>query len=664
MNFKKFFAELKRRKVYNVAVTYAVVSWIISQIVTQLTSTFEAPLWVAKMMTVILIAGFPIAIILAWAFEMSPEGMVRTTSEAAKTNPYPPGKKKPLTGKLFIGVLVLIIIGQFAFYKFNQNESYADKNEEVSIAVLPLEFQSQDSEKEYLANGVGDAIRAHLSKIKGLRVTPRISVEQYRGTTKTATEIGDELNVTYLLEGSFFMVDNKVVLSVNLVSTEEEDQIVSKEYNRDYSEIIQVQSEVAKTVAKEISVKIGPEAMEKIETIPTENTLAYDHFLKGNEFYFKANSLEQKNREWMELLEEATLSYNQAIMSDSSFAQTYVGLARVDYKRNLDAAILEDSYLENVFLMANKALELDPSLADAYSVRGLYHTRVFKPQMAVSDSKKALEIDPNNIESLYNLSLVYRFFDLNFSKSLEMLEKIESLVHSQEELWRLYGEYAEFYVQLDDLEKEEYYLKKQQDIKPGEIVNFWFTYARTKRMQKCLDYVDTHQKEINQYRVSSLAGCYYFGGDYQNAIRYYDAMEQLVQEENYNYAVVIRDSHRYGHTLIETGNKVKGMEMMQRQIQINKRLIELNRPDYGLIYDLAGIYSFLGQKEEAFRWIDLFNEGEGWLKYGSVYSLVQIDPLFDSIREDPAFINWVETGGKKLEKARREINTYLEKENN
>lgn len=662
MNFKKFFAELKRRKVYNVAVTYAVVSWIISQIVTQLTSTFEAPLWVAKMMTVILIAGFPVAIILAWAFEMSPEGMVRTTSDAAKPNPYPPGKKKPLTGKLFIGVLVLIIIGQFAYYKYDQSKASADEIEEVSIAVLPLKYQSQDLEKEYLANGAGDAIRVHLSKIKGLRVTPRISVEQYRGTTKTARVIGDELNVAYLLEGSFFMVDNKVLLSVNLISTEEGVQVASKEYNRDYNEIIQVQSEVAKTVAKEISVEISPEAMERIETIPTENSMAYDHFLRGNEFYFKANSLEQKNKEWMQLLDEATVSYNQAIKTDPSFAEAYIGLARVDYKRNLDAAILEDSYLNNVILMANKALELDPNLADAYSVRGLYHTRVYKPHLAVSDSKRALEIDPNNIESLYNLSIVYRFFDLNFSKSLEMLEKIEGLVHSQEELWRLYGEFAEFYVQLDDLEKEEYYLKKQQDLKPGDIVNFWFTYARTKRMKECIDYIDTHQKDINQYRLSSLAGCYYFGGDYQNAIRYYDGLENLLEKENFDYSVVIRDSHRYGHTLIETGNKVKGMEMMQRQIQINKRLIELNRPDYGLIYDLAGIYSYLGQKEEAYRWMDLFTEGEGWLKYGSVYSLVQIDPLFDSVREDPVFINWVETGGKKLEAERRKINNYLEKE--
>ena len=136
MDFKKFFTELKRRKVYNVAVTYAVVSWVISQIITQLTTTFEAPLWVAKMMTLVLIAGFPIAIILAWAFEMSPEGMIKTSSEAAKKNPYPPSKKKPLSGKLFIGVLILIIIGQFAYHKYQQNDDEYKNNKEVSINIM------------------------------------------------------------------------------------------------------------------------------------------------------------------------------------------------------------------------------------------------------------------------------------------------------------------------------------------------------------------------------------------------------------------------------------------------------------------------------------------------------------------------------------------------
>ena len=120
-------------------------------------------------------------------------------------------------------------------------------------------------------------------------------------------------------------------------------------------------------------------------------------------------------------------------------------------------------------------------------------------------------------------------------------------------------------------------------------------------------------------------------------------MEDLVLKEDFNYGVSIRDFHRYGHSLIKTGNREKGMKMIQHQIDINKGLIKLKRPDYGLIYDLVGIYFYLEDREEAKRWMDIFSDGEGWLKFGSVYSLVQVDPLFDAVRNDPIFTDWVET---------------------
>jgi adenylate cyclase len=132
-----------------------------------------------------------------------------------------------------------------------------------------------------------------------------------------------------------------VVLSINLVLTDEEDNIFYNEYNRDYSEIQKVQREVAKKIANEISIEISPDAMERIDAIPTDSPEAYDHYLRGNEIYFKANNVSQKNEEWTKQLDRATLEYNKAIETDPSFAQAYVGLALVDYKRNVHADILK-----------------------------------------------------------------------------------------------------------------------------------------------------------------------------------------------------------------------------------------------------------------------------------------------------------------------------------
>jgi TolB-like protein len=661
MEFKKFLEELKRRKIYNVAVTYAVVAWIVSQIIIQLATTFEAPLWIAKITTVILVVGFPIAMILAWAFEMSPKGMIRTSSAMAKHNPYPSNKKKPLSGKLFVGVLVMIIIGQFAYHKYQSNKSNLRDGGNISIAILPFKYESQDPDKEYLANGAVDAIRGHLSKIEGLRVTPKTSVEQYRGTTKTVGIIGNELSVTYLLEGSFFMVGNEVVLSVNLVSTDKEDHVYSNEYKRDYSEIILVQSEVAKTVANEIKVVISPSVKQRIESVPTKDPFAYDYYLRGNESYFEANSAEQENKDWIRLLNEATSYYKSAIEKDGSFAQAYVALALVEFKRTEYDGVADEDYLNNVIALVDKALSLDPNLAEAYNVRGSYYSVLNEPDKALKDFKTALRLDPNNIESYYSLSYVFRYYELDYVKSIKVLEDIEKRISSNEDLWRLYGHYAEFYMNLDDYEMESYYLNKQNELNPDKITDIWWFYIRTKKFDDGIVYVNTHQSGNNQYRMISLAGCYFFKGDMAKALEHYEIWEKLIGEEKYDYEVSIRDSHRFGLALMALGKKEKGMEMINRQLTINKKLLELKRPDYGLIYDLAGIYSYLGQKEEAYYWIKEFNKGNGWLKYGSVHSLFPFDPLFDNIRNDPFVIDWIETGGKKLEATRREVRNYLEK---
>lgn len=140
---------------------------------------------------------------------------------------------------------------------------------EKSIAVLPLEYLSEDTNKSYLANGVLDAITGHLSLIEGLRVMPRTSVEQYRENRKSAKEKGEELNVSYLIEGSFLMIEDQVKLTIQLVVAEAGDHVLFKEYDRNYKDIIVVQSEVAQTIAKEIEIAITPKEKKRIEKVPT-----------------------------------------------------------------------------------------------------------------------------------------------------------------------------------------------------------------------------------------------------------------------------------------------------------------------------------------------------------------------------------------------------------
>ncbi len=160
--------------------TYAVVAWLVAQIAGLGASSYGAPEWVMKMILLVLVIGFPIALILAWAFEMSPNGIIRTTSEAAAENPFPDSKKKPLTNNLLIGFLILVIAGQFIYAKYWNGGNLDTANIEKSIAVLPFSNESSNQENQYFCNGVMEGILDHLAKIPQLTVISRSSVEQFR----------------------------------------------------------------------------------------------------------------------------------------------------------------------------------------------------------------------------------------------------------------------------------------------------------------------------------------------------------------------------------------------------------------------------------------------------------------------------------------------------
>ena len=175
-------------------------------------------------------------------------------------------QKSKILIRLSIVLTIITIVAAllFVFLKFGTTKDPGQDNLEKSIAVLPLQYLSEDQSKQYIADGILDAITGHLSNIEGLRVMPRTSVEQYRGTTKTAKVIGKELDVSYLIEGNLLIVGDKLSITIQLVVAKDEAHTYYNEYKRDYKDIIAVQSEVAQTIASEIEVAIAPEILDRI----------------------------------------------------------------------------------------------------------------------------------------------------------------------------------------------------------------------------------------------------------------------------------------------------------------------------------------------------------------------------------------------------------------
>lgn len=658
MDFKKFFSELKRRNVYKVAIAYAITAWLLAQIVALSTEVFEAPIWVMKIIILILGIGFPISLILAWAFEMSPQGMIRTTSVAAKENPYSSNKKKPLTSNLFIGMLLFIIASQFIYNKYQNSDNNKTIAIEKTIAVLPFRNDSPNEENLYFCNGIMDGILDHLSKLSELRVVSRTSVEQFRENPPSLKTIAEELGVNYLVEGSVQRIDNNVVIFAQLIYAEDDKRLWSQKYSEDITELFAVQADVTRSIADKLEAVISPKAKEQIETIPTRDVIAYDYYLQGNEFRFNADINIQSYEDWEKLMSKAKLFYEQAIERDSSLAEAYNGLGFIEMDRNGINSLLNKNYLDQVLVFANKAINLNPNLYESYLLKGNAYLRTNQYLLANKNFEKARDLSPNDLFSLFNLAYISMRQENDYLKTIKILKKIESVI-TNDRLWDLYRAYFELHEFTGDRLLEEEYIQKCIEVDPDGLIWGWF-YTSGNRLDEALDFNNKRFPEENQYKLATKGLIYLMKGDYETALNKYEKWEVMVNTQKNDDRSAINDWHRYGQALILTGNSEKGMQMIQKQIELYEQHIELSRIWYiNTYYDLAGIYAFLGDTEKVYYWLEKFEEENGWLKYGALESFIQFDFQFDNIRNEERFKNILKRGVKQKEIVRKEIREYL-----
>src|SRR5690242_7749966 len=276
-----FFAELKRRNVYKVAVAYAVVAWLLVQGASIVLPTFEAPPWVMKAFIVFLAVGFFLAVFISWAFEMTPEGMKRTADVSAddvRSLPYWSRKK---FGAFIIGVAV-IAAGLLAFQLLRPRSASLIRTADIgipekSIAVLPFDNLSEEKANAFFADGVQDEILTNLAKVADLKVISRTSVTQFKDkATRNLREIGQLLGVAHVLEGSVQKVANKVRVNAQLIDARNDAHLWAQTYDRDLADVFGIQSEIAQAIADQLQARLSPNEKAEIAKAPTTDTIAYD----------------------------------------------------------------------------------------------------------------------------------------------------------------------------------------------------------------------------------------------------------------------------------------------------------------------------------------------------------------------------------------------------
>src|SRR5213075_2495404 len=281
-----FFAELKRRNVYKVAVAYAIVGWLVVQIATQVFPFLEIPTWVVRLVIAVVAIGFPVALIIAWAFELTPQGIKRT--EDADRDGERPSRSRAWIYVAVIGASVSV--GLFFIGRYTAQKSGPAASTELSaksIAVLPFDNLSRDPDNAYFAEGVQDEILTRLAKVADLKVISRTSTQRFKSAPPDLRDIAKQLGVMNVLEGSVQKANDQVRVNVQLINALSDAHLWADTYDRKLTDIFSVESEIAKTIADTLQAKLSGSEKQMMATAPTTDTTAYELYHKGRSLWEK-----------------------------------------------------------------------------------------------------------------------------------------------------------------------------------------------------------------------------------------------------------------------------------------------------------------------------------------------------------------------------------------
>ena len=413
-------AELKRRNVFKVGIAYVVAAWLILQLTEVLSELMELESDVGKIVIILLVVGFVPALIFAWAFELTPEGIKRESAVD------PDESITHVTGRKFdfaiIGLLVLAVV-YFAVDKFvlERAEVIAESvAREKSIAVLPFENLSQDAINEPFTIGIHDDILTQISKISALKVISRTSVMEYRNTTKNLKTIGAELGVATVLEGGVQRAGDRVRINVQLIDAATDKHLWADTYDRRLTaaNIFAIQTEIATAIADALRATLSTEEQQLLDTVPTENMAALEAYFRGKQRMAKRSSA---------ALAEAVDDFNRAIELDPNFALAYVGLADSYQLQEEYSGLPRDEMIERAQAAIDRALALDDRLAEAYTSLGGIEDLRNDYKAAEAAYQRSLALNSNYVTAYHWYSILLGGPLGRRDEALEVIKKAAEL---------------------------------------------------------------------------------------------------------------------------------------------------------------------------------------------------------------------------------------------
>jgi serine/threonine-protein kinase len=671
-------SELKRRNVVKVAMAYAVVGWLLIEIASTVLPTFDAPQWVLQTITFVIVLGFPLALIFAWAFELTPEGIKREKDvDRTESITHQTGQKL----NYGIAALLVLAVGFILVDKFVLDGEAPQSNASLdSIAVLPFESSVDEAGARAIADGVQIQINTQLSKFKSLKVVSGTS--EYLGSLKSLREIGAELNVASLLQGRLQREGNQVYINVSLIDAASGNYIWSEDYLRELSveNRFAVQKEMALAIVKELQITLSPEETARLNDLPTQNSIAYDYFLSGLATEVRYD-LAADDRNALVIQQ-----YERAIAEDPAFALAYARLTIALFYQGIQQGQRRDQdHLNNILANAQRALDLQPDLPEGHLALALYHyesvefdralaelaiaeqglpnePEIFKYKTwilrrmegrldeALEAGRRMVELDPRNEkEALYVLGPTY-YWLRNYSEADDALDKLlvirpdharAHIVRASTDMYRD-GDVG----RVKALVEDELKIYVENGIELGMP---WLAAVYDGDFDLALRYVDNWRESgLAEHGLFFLTSSYQgqtlqLAGQPERAIPYFEEARSEIEQ------LLDRDPDDDGYQLAMAevaaglGNRDEAIALAEEAMAMTPRTIDLRMGAWVQLNAVRNVFAIIQDDERVLENLDDYQSKPGeW----SIEGLLP-DPRFDFIRDDPRFVALVEKYRRK-----------------
>ncbi len=546
-------------------------------------------------------------------------------------------------------VLAVILIGVVLFSYWLLSESNQEPLEK-SIAVLPFKNDSNDSSNVYIINGLMEAILNHLQKIEDVRVVSRTSVEKYRKGRSTISEIAEELDVNYIVEGSGQKIGDQILLTVQLIEAPRDKHMWSEQYSKEGTDIFQLQTDVAKNIAEQIEVIISPEEEERMDKIPTENLVAYDYYLKG---------LEYTREKTAEALYPAIENFEKAIEEDEEFAHAHAYIAICYYY--LDIFQINKQFSEKINTYADKALLLDAELPESMIAKALFYMQDKQYELAVKFLEKVLEYNPNSGWISNFLADIYTSHLPNTQKYLEHALRASKLVIGEDSITASYTylHLSNALVQTGFLKEAEQNIKKSLAYNPenlySEYVYAYIMLAQNNNFEQAKQLIlnaldkDTTRLDI----IQEVAKMCYFLEQYDESMKYYDKFIAIKKAANLD--IYPAEDIKIAYVMEQVGR----VKESKSYYEAYREYAENDNSIYRSL-SLSSYYSLHDNPKRAIEQLKIFSEQENYMFW--IVFFLRDDSLLQGIKNHPEFDEVIDKIENKFWTEHKQIRSMLEDE--